>query len=55
MLEKEAVQVITRNGEVQMRICEEPLDLSFVATLEADLLGGASELTDVGGVLYFPA
>ena len=48
-LEEEAVQVHTGNGGVQMRICEEPLDLSFIATPEAELLEGALEITDVGG------
>ena len=49
-LEEEAVQVCIGDGEVQMRICEEPLDLSFIASPEAKLLDGASEVTDVGGV-----
>ena len=49
-LEEEAVQVCIGDGEVQMRICEEPLDLSFIASLEAGLLEGASVVTDVGGV-----
>ena len=34
-MEDEAVQIYTVNGEVQMRICEEPLDRSFIATPEA--------------------
>ena len=38
-LEEEAVQVCIGDGEVQMHICEEPLDLSFVATPKAELLG----------------
>ena len=50
VLEDEAVQVRTGDGEVQMRVCEEPLDLSFIASPEAELLRGASEMTDVGGV-----
>ena len=48
-LEEEAVQIHTGNGEVQMRICEEPLGLSFIATPEAELLEEALEITDVGG------
>ena len=49
VLEEEAVQVCIGNGEVQMRICEEPLDLSFIANPEAELLEGALKITDVGG------
>ena len=48
-------QVYTANGEIQMRICEEPLDLSFIATPEAELLEGASEIMDVGGVRSRPS
>ena len=40
-LEERAVQVCIRGGEVQMRICEEPLDLSFLVSPEAKLLEGA--------------
>ena len=47
-LEDEAVQIHTVDGEVQMRICEEPLDLFFIATPEAELLEGALEIIDVG-------
>ena len=42
VLEEEVVQVCIGDGEVQMRICEEPLDLSFIASPEAKLLEGAS-------------
>ena len=48
-LEDEAVQVCIGNGEVQMRICEEPLDLSFISNPEAELLDGALKITDVSG------
>ena len=33
-----------------MRICEEPLDLSFLSGPAAELLDGALQITDVGGV-----
>ena len=36
-----------------MRICEAPLDLSFLGNFEAELLEGALEITDVGGVKSF--
>ena len=37
-------------GEVQMRVCEEPLDLSFLTNPEAELLDGALEISNVGVV-----
>ena len=49
-MEDEAVQIDTVNGKIQMCSCEELVDLSYIATPEAELLEGASEVTDVGGV-----
>lgn len=43
------MQVYIRNWEVQIRICEEPLDLSFITTSEAELVEGALKITDFGG------
>ena len=50
-MEGETFKIDTVSGEMQMRICEEAVDLSYIATSEAELLKGASEITDVGGVL----
>ena len=49
-LEKNAVRVAVRGGEVQMRVCEEPLVLSFLANPEAQLLEGALEISNIGTV-----
>ena len=51
-LEEGAVKLAIGDGEVQMRVCEEPLDLSFLVNPEAELLDGALEISNVGsGVL----
>ena len=49
-LEEGAVKLTVSGGEVQMRVCEEPLDLSFLTNPEAELLEGALEISNVGVV-----
>ena len=49
-LEEGAVKLAISGGEVQMRVCEEPLDLSFLTNPEAELLEGALEISNVGVV-----
>ena len=49
-LEGGAVKLVIGGGEVQMRVCEEPLDLSFLTNPEAELLDGALEISNVGVV-----
>ena len=49
-LEEGAVKLAIGDGEVQMRVCEEPLDLSFLVNPEAELLDGALEISNVGVV-----
>ena len=49
-MEDETVSITTLNGELQMRICEEAVDLSYIASADADLLEEAIGQTDVGGV-----
>ena len=50
-MEDETVKIETPEGELQMRICEEIADLSYMGSADADLLEEAIVQTDDGGVL----
>ena len=50
-MEYETVKIKTPEGKLQMRICEETVDLSYMAPADAGLLEEVIEQTDVGGVL----
>ena len=41
-MEDETIKIATLDGEIPMRICEETVDLSYVATAEAELLEEAT-------------
>ena len=49
-MEDETVKIATLEGKLQMRICEEAVDLSYIGSADADLLEEVIEQTDVGGV-----
>ena len=44
----ETVNIETSEGELQMRICEEAADLSYIGSADADLLEEVIEQSDVG-------
>jgi len=50
-MEDETVTLATLEGKLQMRICEEAVDPSYIGSADADLLEEVIEQTDVGGVL----
>ena len=50
-MEDETVKIKAPEGKLQMRICEETVDLSYMGSADADLLEEVIEQTDVGGVL----
>ena len=44
----ETVKIETLEGKLQMRICEDAVDLSYIGSADADLLEEVIEQTDVG-------
>ena len=49
-MEDETVTIATLDGELQMDICGAAIDLSYIATVDAELLEEAMGQTNVGGV-----
>ena len=49
-MEDETVKIATLEGKLQMRICEEAVDLSYIGPADADLLEEAMGQTGVGRV-----